>query len=245
MAVGPSSRGTALVTGAGSGIGLATAHTLAARGFAVVMASLEAAPPALPPGARYLCCDIADLAGHPPLLEAAGPLTCLVNCAGVTSLVRGDPLDMTPESFDRTMGVNLRGTFFLTQAVARQMVSKPGSGRSIVSVGSINAEVVGQTRGDYCMSKAALGMMTRLLASRLGSAGVAVYEVRPGIIRTPMTEPAFARYDALLADGGVPLGRWGEASDVATVITTLVSGGLPYTTGVSIEVAGGLQLYRI
>ena len=242
---GPGLFGTALVTGAGSGIGLATAWSLAERGFTVVMASLEGAPPTLPPQARYVCTDIADLDGHAALLDSAGPLTCLVNCAGVTSLMRGDLLELSPESYDRTMGVNLRGTFFLSQAAARCMLTQTGPGRSIVTVGSINATILGETRADYCMSKAGLGMMTKLLASRLGAAGIAVFEVRPGIIRTPMTEPATARYDALLASGGVPMGRWGTAQDVADVITTLASGGLPYTTGVSIEVAGGLHLHRI
>jgi len=237
--------GTALVTGAGSGIGQETAHALAAQDFAVVMVSLEPAPASLPPRARYVQADIADLEAHAGLLEVVGPLTCLVNCAGVTSLVRDDVLALTPESFDRTMGVNLRGTFFLTQAVARRMLSQVGEGRSIVSVGSINAEIVGETRGDYCMSKAALGMMTKLLAARLGPVGVAVYEVRPGIIRTPMTYPAASRYDALIEAGGVPMGRWGEAEDVARAIATLACGGLPYSTGLTIEVAGGLHLHRI
>jgi len=243
--VEPASRGSVLVTGAGSGIGLATARALSALGFTVIMASLESAPPVLPEGARYIQADIADLAGHAALLDQAGPLTGLVNCAGVTSLVRGDLLALTPESYDRTMGVNLRGTFFLTQAVARRMLVQAARGRTIVSVGSINAEVVGENRGDYCMSKAGLGMMTRLFASRLGAAGIAVFEVRPGVIRTPMTHAATPKYDRLLEEGGVPMERWGEASDVGTAIATLVSGGLPYTTGVSIEIAGGLQLYRV
>ena len=238
-------RGTALVTGAGSGIGQATAYALAEQGFAVVMVSLEPAPSSVPDRARYVQADIADLDVHAGLLEAAGPLTCLVNSAGVTSLVRGDVLELTPESFDRVMSVNLRGTFFLSQAVARQMLAQPGEGRSIVSVGSVNAEIVGETRGDYCMSKAGLAMMTKLLASRLGSAGIAVYEVRPGIIRTPMTSAATSRYDALIAAGGIPLARWGEPVDVARAICTLACNGFPYTTGVSIEVAGGLQLHRV
>ena len=238
-------RGTALVTGAGSGIGQATAFALAAHGFDIVMASLEPAPASLPDRARYVQVDIADLTANAELLETAGPLTCLVNCAGVTSLVRGDVLELTPESFDRVMSVNLRGTFFLSQAVARQMLSQAGEGRSIVSVGSINAEIVGETRGDYCMSKAGLGMMTKLLASRLGPAGIAVYEVRAGIIRTPMTNPAASRYDALIDAGGVPMARWGKAADVACAISTLACNSLPYTTGVTIEVAGGLQLHRV
>ena len=237
---------TALVTGAASGIGAATAQALAGRGFNVVMASLEPAAPELPPGARYVQADIADLARHEWLLDEAGPITCLVNCAGVTSLVRGDLLDLTPASYDRTMSVNLRGTFFLTQAAARRMVrASAAANRTIISVGSMNAEIVGENRGDYCMSKAGLGMMTKLFAARLAQAGIAVFEVRPGIIRTPMTAPATAKYDALIADGEVPLGRWGEPSDVAAAIATLATGGMPYTTGVVIEVAGGLQLHRV
>ena len=146
------------------------------------------------------------------------------------------------------MAVNIRGTFFLTQAAARRMEVAPshvGVSRPIISVGSVNAEIVGESRGDYCMSKAALGMMTRLFASRLANAGVAVFEVRPGIIRTPMTAPAQAEYDAFIGAGGVPIARWGEPSDVAAAIATLAVGGVPYATGVVIEVAGGMQLHRV
>ena len=240
-------RGTALVTGAASGIGCAAAQELAARGFRVVMASLEPASPELPADARYVQADIADLARHDRLLDEAGPLACLVNCAGVTSLVRGDLLDLSPASYDRTMSVNLRGTFFLTQAAAGRMLQArvTAQPRSIISVGSINAEIVGENRGDYCMSKAGLGMMTKLFAARLAPSGIAVFEVRPGIIRTPMTAPAAAKYDALIAEGGVPQPRWGEPSDVAAAIATLATGGIPYATGVVIEVAGGLQLHRV
>jgi NAD(P)-dependent dehydrogenase (short-subunit alcohol dehydrogenase family) len=157
-------------------------------------------------------------------------------------------LDLTPESFDRAVGVNLRGTFFLTQAAARHMLTAPtpeGPPRSIITVGSANAEIVGENRADYCMTKAALAMMSKLFASRLAGNGIAVYEVRPGIIRTAMTAPAASRYDAFIADGGVPMARWGEPADVAAAIAALARGEIPYATGIAIDIAGGMQLHRI
>lgn len=163
-------------------------------------------------------------------------------------MVRGDMLDVTPESFDRVLGVNLRGTFFLTQTAARSMLADTAAAdqvRSIVSVGSMNAEVVGENRADYCLSKAALTMMTKLFAARLASAGIAVHEVRPGIIRTAMTSAATARYDRLVAEGEVPMPRWGEPADVAAAIATLARGDIPYATGTILDIAGGLQLHRL
>jgi NAD(P)-dependent dehydrogenase (short-subunit alcohol dehydrogenase family) len=134
---------------------------------------------------------------HAPLVDAIharlGPIDCLVNNAGVTSLRRGDLLDLSPDSFDRCIGVNLKGTFFLTQAVARAMVGLPAPAatyRSIITITSANADIVGVNRADYCMTKAALSMASKLFAARLASAGIHVFEVRPGIIRTEMTAPA-------------------------------------------------------
>jgi 3-oxoacyl-[acyl-carrier protein] reductase len=241
------SRGTAMVTGAGSGIGQAAAEALAACGFEVILASLEPEPPPLSTRMRYVQIDIADLRQHAKLLESESKPACLVNCAGVTSLVRGDMLELTPESFDRSVGINLRGTFFLTQSVARLMLADRDARptRSIITVGSLNAEVVGETRADYCITKAGLAMMTKLFAARLGTSGIAVYEVRPGIVRTPMTAPAAERYDHYIAEGGIPMNRWGEPADIAAVIATLARGDIPYTTGIAIDVAGGMQLHRI
>ena len=239
-------KGGALVTGGGSGIGRATALALDAQGFDVTVISIEPNI-SLPDRIAYIQADITDIAAHSSLVSLVRKPTCLVNCAGVTSLVRGDLLDLSPESFDRVMGVNLRGTFFLTQAFARYMLQTPGSGayRSIISVGSINSEVIGNTRADYCMSKAALTMMSKLFAVRLAEHGIMTHEVRPGVIRTAMTAPATERYDRFIAEGGVPVGRWGEPEEIASVITSLAVGSFPYATGTSIDIAGGLQLYRV
>jgi NAD(P)-dependent dehydrogenase (short-subunit alcohol dehydrogenase family) len=245
-------RGTSLVTGAGSGIGLATAHALAASGYSVGLVSLEADAPPLGDAMRYYRADIADIGQHAALLAQVaaelGPVTCLVNSAGITSLVRGDMLELAPESFDRLVAVNLRGTFFLTQAMARHMLDcRPPADvpRSIITVGSANAEIVGETRADYCMTKAAVGMMSKLFAARLAGAGIAVFEVRPGIIRTAMTSPATAYYDRFIAEGGVPMNRWGEADDIAATVVTLARGDIPFATGIHLDIGGGLQLHRV
>lgn len=248
--------GTALVTGAGRGIGRGVALALARAGFDVVMASIEPEPPA-PAGVtqgklHYERFDLADLDAHEPLLERIharfGPLTCLVNNAGVSTMTRGDMLELSRESFDRSMAVNLRGTFFLTQAVARHLLaSSPVDTRyrSIVTISSANVEIVGENRADYCISKSALAMMSRLFAARLAEANIGVFEIRPGIIATDMTAPAKAKYDPYIRDGGVPMRRWGEPGDVAGVISTIARGGLPFTTGIHIDVGGGLQLHRL
>ncbi|SAL14077.1 3-oxoacyl-[acyl-carrier-protein] reductase [Caballeronia peredens] len=250
-------RGLALVTGAARGIGHAIASSLATEGFDLALVSLEAEGPALSTFTRhgvramYFSDDIARIDGHSELItriEAAlGPITCLVNNAGVTSLVRGDLLDLTPESFDRSIGVNLRGTFFLTQAVARRMLvtSSPDRVRTIITISSANASIVGENRGDYCMTKSALAMMNKLFASRLASSGISAFEVRPGIIETEMTAPAAQRYGAFIESGGVPMRRWGNADDVAKAVATLATGGLPFTTGIHIDVGGGMQLHRV
>lgn len=248
-------RGVALVTGAARGIGHAIAAALAASGFDVALASLEEAPcletfRASGRRARYYVFDLADLDRHDALLDEVerdlGVPTCLVNNAGVSSLVRGDLLALTPASFDRCIAVNLRGTFFFTQATAKRMLAQsPRRSRTIVTIGSANAEIVGENRGDYCMTKAALAMMNKLFASRLADSGIACFEVRPGIIETEMTAPAFDRYDPFIRDGGVPMRRWGQAEDIGRAVTTLACGGLPYTTGTHIDVGGGMQLHRV
>jgi len=204
--------------------------------------------------AVYLQRDIADTNGHAALIEwvcaQLGPIDCLVNNAGVSSLRRGDLLDLTIESFDRSMATNLRGTFFLTQAVARTMIrtsvnENPSPYRCIVNVTSANAEVVGLNRADYCMTKAALSMMSKLFAARLAANDIHVFEVRPGIIRTDMTEPATETYDRFIQDGGVPLKRWGNPDDVGATVATVALGHLPFTTGEILNVGGGFQLHRV
>lgn len=247
-------RPVALVTGGATGIGRAVATGLMAAGFNVAIADLAEAID-LPPGSmdgitRYYRSDISRPEGHAALLTAIerdlGPIHCLVNNAGVSSMSRGDILDTTEASFDRTMDVNVRGTFFLTQIVAKAMLANPGvHARTIVFIGSVNAEIVGENRADYCISKAGIAMMNKLFATRLASAGIGVFEIRPGIIRTAMTEPATEKYDDFIREGGVPQRRWGLPSDVAEVVIGLARGAIPYATGIHIDVAGGLQMHRV
>ncbi len=244
-----SARPVAIVTGAARGIGRATAERLGAAGFALALldvGEIDYAPetPHLP-----LRCDLAEIAGHGALVARVtaelGAVDCLVNNAGIGAPVRGDLLDLAPDNFDRVLGVNLRGTMFLTQAVARRMLADPPRHpRSIVTVTSVSAAMVSPERLDYCISKAGLAMFVQGLALRLAPHGIGVYDVRPGIIRTDMTAGVAARYDAMIADGLVPARRWGEAAEVAAVIAQLASGGA-YATGSVINVDGGLSIPRL
>jgi 3-oxoacyl-[acyl-carrier protein] reductase len=255
--------GTALVTGGARGIGKAVCKALAQVGFDIAIVSMEALPEAeesianvrsLGRRALYLQQDIANIESHGALVQSVhdrlGPIDCLVNNAGVSSLRRGDMLELTPASFDRTVAVNLRGTFFLTQAVVHSMIGTRlpevhSSYRSIITITSANAEIVGLDRADYCMTKAALSMASKLFAARLAQDGIHVFEVRPGIIRTDMTAPATKRYDRFIENDGVPLKRWGSPDDVAKAIATIAQGGLPFDTGEVLNVGGGLHLHRI
>ena len=234
----------AIVTGAARGIGSACAEALRARGFAVVGVDRE---PFSSPQGKAVQADIADPAHHARILEAAdGRVDCLVNNAGVQVEVRGDLLDVSEASFDRLIGINLRGTFFLTQAVARLMLAAPGDGfRSIITISSVNAFMAGTNRGEYCMSKAALTMMVKLFGVRLAEAGIRCYEVRPGIIRTDMTAAVADKYDRLIAGGLVPSARWGEAGDVASAVAALASGKMGFATGTVVNVDGALSVSRL
>ena len=253
---------TAIVTGGRRGIGRAIGVALARRGFDIAVVDLErdaAAGETLRQieqagrKAVFVAADVGEVANHPRLLDAAmdlpGQLACLVNNAGVSSLVRGDMLELTTESFDRVMRVNLRGAFFLSQAFARALLSAPKSDpppfRAIINITSVNAELVGINRADYCISKSGMSMMTRLFATRLATEGVNVYEVRPGMIRTDMTAPSAARYEAMLAEGGVPIARWGEPEDIGDAVGRLADGAFPFTTGSAIEVDGGMHMHRV
>lgn len=251
---------TAIVTGASRGIGRATALALAEEGFDIAavawrdserFASLVADVEQRGRRCQAYDCDIGDLSAHAALLDAVqsafGDVHCLVNNAGVSVLQRGDLLDVSEESYDRCFDINTRGTFFLTQAVARRMVAAPQGGpayRSIVFVTSSNAVAATVERGEYCMSKIASHMAVRLYALRLASLGIGVYEVQPGLILTEMTAPSKPKYDALIAQGMTATPSWGLPEDVARVIRTMAAGLLPYTVAQEVRVDGGLLIPR-
>jgi NAD(P)-dependent dehydrogenase (short-subunit alcohol dehydrogenase family) len=249
----------ALVTGARRGIGRGIAYALADAGFDLVVndaiddgAGHETIDAIRARGrqASFVHGSIADLAGHAQLVAEAfgahGTLDCLVNNAGIQVKVRGDILDVTPESFDELLAVNLRGTFFLTQAVARRMLAEMRTPddppRSIVTVSSVNARVAGPNRAEYCIAKTGLAMMNQLFALRLADAGIMCFEIRPGIIRTDMTAPAKERYDRLIAEGFTPVRRWGDPVDVGRTVAALAAGALPFNTGDAFHVDGGLHI---
>lgn len=252
------SRPLAIVTGGARGIGLACAEALADASFDILVADLgEQAPDGLTTnlttrGAKfaYSGCDIADLASHTALVDAAlrafGRIDCLVNNAGVGAVVRGDLLELKPENFDRTLGINLRGTVFLSQAVAKAMLATPGDHpKSIITITSVSAEMASPERSDYCISKAGLSMWVKNLALRLAPENIGVFELRPGIIRTDMTAGVTAKYDALIDSGLVPAKRWGEASDIGAVVAALAAGKLGFSTGSIINVDGALSVPRL
>jgi NAD(P)-dependent dehydrogenase (short-subunit alcohol dehydrogenase family) len=250
-----------LVTGGCSGIGLAVARELGRSGMSIgVMDRTVPDDTALAddlralgaPRAIVLQGDLADIADHSRVLDAVeqeiGPLDVLVNNAGVPAKVRGDLLGLAPDSFDQVLGVNLRGTFFLTQAVARRMSERPAEKdrpRAIVVISSVSATMASPERGEYCLSKSALPMLVKLFALRLAPLGIGVFEVRPGIIRTPMTAGVAARYDPLIEGGLVPAGRWGEPEDIAQAVRLLVASDLSFATGSVIAADGGLGIARL
>jgi NAD(P)-dependent dehydrogenase (short-subunit alcohol dehydrogenase family) len=251
-------RPLAVVTGARRGIGAAVAIELARRGFSLALTDIESsgAEETLQAienhgaSVKLFVSDLGCVQNHRSVIDEihqwGGPITCLVNNAGIPAPKRGDILEVTAQSFDCVLDVNLRGTFFFTQAVALHMTAVADDfPRSIVTVSSVSADMASIERAEYCLSKAGLGMMTKLFALRLAPLGIAVFEVRPGIIRTPMTEGVAATYDQRIADGLVPMGRWGYSGDVARAVAALVDGQLNFSTGSVIHVDGALSIPRL
>jgi 3-oxoacyl-[acyl-carrier protein] reductase len=256
------SRKTALVTGGSRGIGLGIALALAGSGFDVaingrrdesdVHESLKSIEQA---GAQSFYCraDVSNLADHAAMLDAVrarfGRLDLLVNNAGVAPSVRADILDATPESFDRLISTNLRGPYFLTQAAARWMIERRKADAKfrgcIINVSSISATVASINRGDYCLSKAGVAMVTKLWAARLAEFGVDVYEVRPGIIATDMTAGVKEKYDTLIENGLTIEKRWGTPADVGKAVAALAGGAFSYATGQVVVIDGGLTIERL
>jgi NAD(P)-dependent dehydrogenase (short-subunit alcohol dehydrogenase family) len=255
-------RPVALVTGGTRGIGLGIAHALLKRGYDLALSGqrsardVEAAVSALTvAGAtvHYVRSNIASAEDRVSLVDEVisrfGRIDVLVNNAGRAPRVRADLLEATGESFDEVLATNLRGPYFLTQSVARAMIDlrrRDSSSRpSIVFITSVSAEMASGHRGEYCVSKAGLAMAARLYAVRLAAEGIAVFDVRPGVIETDMTAPVRDAYDQRIADGLIPAGRWGTADDVGAAVAALVSGDVPYATGSVLHVDGGLHVPRL
>ena len=253
-------RPVAIVTGGRRGIGLGIARALASEGFDIAITGIgagDAATDAMLAGlsahggqAIYLEGDLADIAGHAATVAAVeeqlGAISCLVNNAGIASVVRGDFLDLLPENFDAIVATNLRGTVFFTQAVLKAMLRSETPGpRAIINITSISAGLTSPERLDYCMTKAGLAAFSQGLAVRLAETGISVFEIRPGIIRSDMTAGVSAKYDALIEDGLVPMKRWGEPDDIGAAAAALAAGKFAFATGSVINLDGGLSIGRL
>jgi NAD(P)-dependent dehydrogenase (short-subunit alcohol dehydrogenase family) len=254
---------TALITGGSRGIGFGIAEKLAAEGWDLVIngvRSEEDAGDALAAlrqtGRRvaYVRGDIGTTEGRSAIGQTAhsfagGSVRLLVNNAGVAPKVRADILETSEESYDRVLDTNLKGAFFLTQAVARQMVEArrqdSNFSAAIVNVSSISATVVSTNRGEYCVAKAGLAMVTQLFAVRLGAEGIPVYEVRPGVIKTDMTAGVTEKYDRLIEQGLMVQARWGLPADVGSAVAALARGDFPYSTGQVFLIDGGMTIPRL
>ena len=251
----------ALVTGSSRGIGRAIAAQLAREGYAVGInyyerrdKAEELAAQLAREGCRALAVQ-ADVSKRDEVNamvktveDTFGPISVLVNNAGVAPKVRADLLDMSEESFDYVVGINTKGNMFLTQLVAKQMIAQePVDGRKgvIVNVSSCSSVVSSTNRGEYCVSKAGVSMLTTLYADRLAAEGILVNEVRPGVIATDMTSKVQSKYDSLIENGTFPIARWGTPEDVAGAVSLLCSDRLRYTTGNYLDVDGGFHIQRL
>lgn len=263
----------ALVTGGSRGIGKEIVKKLLEDGWSAAAVGttpqgvlpLQEQEEALAAGKRshpemaggayeYICADISSSEDRKRIIETVttrfGRLDLLVNNAGVAPSVRADLLDMSEESFDRVIGINTKGNLFLTQLAAKQMMKQTrGNEREaagmIINIGSISADTASINRGEYCISKAGVGMLTKLFADRLAPEGILVYEVRPGIICTDMTAGVKEKYDALFSQGICPTARWGTPRDVAEAVSVLSEGRLAYSAGQVIYVDGGFHISRL
>lgn len=252
----------ALITGGARGIGLGIAKCLGREGCALALNGVReeaAVQPVLDElreagrDAIYCRGDVSNSEDRQRILDKVrarfGRLDVLVNNAGITSPGRKDILEADEQSFDRVVGVNLKGPYFLTQGAARWMIRQrdadSGFRGVIINVSSVSAEIPSTNRGDYCLAKSAMGMATRLWAARLAEFGIEVYEIRPGIVRSDMTAGVTEKYDGLIAAGLTLQRRWGEAEDVGRAAAMLVRGDLPYSTGQVLRIDGGMTIRQM
>ncbi|MYK32422.1 MAG: 3-ketoacyl-ACP reductase [Boseongicola sp. SB0670_bin_30] len=250
----------ALVTGSTRGIGLGSALALARQGFSVAVNGpadddelAAAVERVAATGARVAAIplDVSDLDAHDAAVagaeDAIGPLTTLVNNAGAGVMNRGDPVDVSEQSWDRCMTVNAKAMFFMTQAFSRRLLARNRDAslfHSFINVTSANAEAVAVVRAEYCASKAGAAMVSKAWAVRLGAEGIAVYDVRPGLIDTDMTSPVIKEYARRAKEGLTLVPRVGRPEEVGEIIGSLASGKLPYTTGQVVYADGGMLVPR-
>jgi NAD(P)-dependent dehydrogenase (short-subunit alcohol dehydrogenase family) len=250
---------TAIISGGRRGIGRAIAAQLAHDGFNVVIngtSPLDADDTLLDIRAGgeclYIQADIAQVADRQRLIDEAverfGAIHVLVNNAGVAPLERADLLEMSEASYDRVMNINTKAVMFLTQAVAKQMLKQTVCGKkrgTIINISSCSAAVSSINRGEYCISKASVSMLTLLYADRLAREGILVHEIRPGVINTDMTNNVKDKYDDLIQQGSFPIARWGQPEDVAAAVSAFAGDAFLYTTGNYIDVDGGFHIRRL
>jgi NAD(P)-dependent dehydrogenase (short-subunit alcohol dehydrogenase family) len=262
-------RPAAIVTGASRGIGKGIARELASLGYDLVVNHFDFTAEGKPDESKAVqtqkeikdmgaACeiprgDVSSAADRQNLVALAknkfGRCDMLVNNAGVAPSKRMDILEATEQSFDRVMGINLKGPYFLTQLVANWMIEQkkthPQRAFRIVNTSSISAYTSSPARGEYCLSKAGISMMTALYADRLAEHGIGVFEIRPGIIATDMTSVVKDKYDKLIAEGLTPIKRWGQPEDIARAVGAIAEGRLDFSTGQVINVDGGFHLRRL
>jgi NAD(P)-dependent dehydrogenase (short-subunit alcohol dehydrogenase family) len=252
----------ALITGGARGIGLGIAKSLAADGYSLALNGVRAEDQVVDvltafrdSGTEVIYCqgDVGSAADRASIIQKVkdefGRLDVLINNAGITSPGRKDLLEADEESFDRVVAVNLKGPYFLTQLAANFMIELQDASLEtepcIVNVSSISAEFVSTNRGDYCLTKAATGMATKLWATRLADFGIRVYEIQPGIIRSDMTSGVTEKYDRMFKEGLALEKRWGEPEDIGRAVAALVRGEIPYATGQVLYLDGGMRIPRL
>ncbi|MDR2101355.1 MAG: 3-ketoacyl-ACP reductase [Treponema sp.] len=251
----------AIVTGGTRGIGFAISARLGEDGFALALVgtreegacgrSLEALR-GLTPDILYIQADVSRTEDRKKIVDKTaehfGAIHVLVNNAGVAPKLRADLLEMTEESYDFVMNTNTRSVMFLTQLAVKRMLSQPISGGkrgTVINIGSCSAEVSSVNRGEYCVSKAGISMLTKLYGDRLAREGIFVHEIRPGIIKTDMTAGVTEKYDSLIEAGTFPIGRWGTPEDVARAVAAFAGDNFLYTTGNVVDVDGGFHIRRL
>ncbi|MBR2411195.1 MAG: 3-ketoacyl-ACP reductase [Clostridia bacterium] len=241
----------AIISGVSAGIGLATAKLLTENGITVIgTGTREKVENAPDKDFIYVRGDISEKETRTRLIDTAinnfGHIDYLINVAGVAPKERTDILEMTEESYDRVMNINTKAMMFLTQEAAKHMIKNEGENKgAIVNISSLSAYTSSVSRGEYCISKAGVSMITKLFADRLAEYSIPVNEVRPGIIATDMTAKVKEKYDKLINDGLLPIKRWGTPEDVAKAVFSLINGSLPYVTGQSLDVDGGFHIRRL